>query len=90
MPSGPVSLTSTSSDASPSGGAAGLRPRSFGPSHAASPTTAPSLPPGYKLETITIPEHITLEGGGLAFHPDGSLYIADSQKGKIWRVMYKK
>jgi len=24
-----------------------------------------------------------------AARPDGSLYIADSQKGKIWRVMYK-
>jgi len=27
---------------------------------------------------------------GVAEAPDGSLYIADSQKGKIWRVMYKK
>ena len=26
---------------------------------------------------------------GLATGPDGSLYISDSQKGKIWRVMYK-
>ncbi|MEP7257032.1 MAG: c-type cytochrome [Flavitalea sp.] len=26
---------------------------------------------------------------GLATGPDGSLYIADSEKGKIWRVMYK-
>jgi glucose/arabinose dehydrogenase len=26
---------------------------------------------------------------GLAMGPDGSLYISDSQKGKIWRVMYK-
>jgi len=26
---------------------------------------------------------------GLAQAPDGSLYIADSNKGKIWRVMYK-
>ena len=26
---------------------------------------------------------------GLAFGPDGSLYISDSQKGTIWRVMYK-
>ena len=25
---------------------------------------------------------------GLAQAPDGSLYITDSQKGKIWRVMY--
>ena len=26
---------------------------------------------------------------GVAEGPDGSLYIADSQKGKIWRVMYR-
>ena len=26
---------------------------------------------------------------GLAMGPDGSLYITDSRKGKIWRVMYK-
>jgi sugar lactone lactonase YvrE len=25
---------------------------------------------------------------GLAQGPDGSLYIADSQKGRIWRVIY--
>ncbi|MEI7585477.1 PQQ-dependent sugar dehydrogenase [Runella sp.] len=27
---------------------------------------------------------------GLAQGPDGSLYITDSQKGKVWRVMYQK
>ena len=27
---------------------------------------------------------------GVAQGPDGSVYIGDSQKGKIWRVMYKK
>jgi glucose/arabinose dehydrogenase len=26
---------------------------------------------------------------GLAMGPDGSLYISDSEKGKIWRIMYK-
>ncbi|MEO6290876.1 MAG: c-type cytochrome [Ginsengibacter sp.] len=26
---------------------------------------------------------------GLAMGPDGSLYITDSKKGKIWRIMYK-
>src|ERR1043166_789852 len=26
---------------------------------------------------------------GLAEGPDGSLYISDSKKGKIWRIMYK-
>lgn len=28
--------------------------------------------------------------GGLALGPDGSLYITEDAKGKIWRVMYKK
>jgi glucose/arabinose dehydrogenase len=27
--------------------------------------------------------------GGLAVGPDGSLYIAEDAKGKIWRIMYK-
>ncbi|MEO5997507.1 MAG: c-type cytochrome [Chitinophagaceae bacterium] len=26
---------------------------------------------------------------GLAMGPDGSLYVSDSKKGKIWRIMYK-
>jgi len=26
---------------------------------------------------------------GIAQAPDGSLFIGDSQKGKIWRVLYK-
>lgn len=26
---------------------------------------------------------------GLAMGPDGSLYVSDSQKGKIWRIMFK-
>jgi mono/diheme cytochrome c family protein len=26
---------------------------------------------------------------GLAIGPDGSLYVSDSRKGKIWRIMYK-
>jgi glucose/arabinose dehydrogenase len=26
---------------------------------------------------------------GVAQAPDGSLYIGDSQKGKIWRVIYR-
>ena len=27
---------------------------------------------------------------GLAQGPDGSLYVSDSSKGKIWRIMYKE
>ena len=27
---------------------------------------------------------------GLAMAPDGSLYVADDTKGKVWRIMYKK
>jgi len=26
---------------------------------------------------------------GLAQGPDGSLYVSDSIKGKVWRVMYR-
>jgi glucose/arabinose dehydrogenase len=27
-------------------------------------------------------------GGAVAQAPDGSLYVGESQKGKVWRVMY--
>ena len=27
---------------------------------------------------------------GLALAPDGSLYVSDSQKGRIWHISYKK
>jgi glucose/arabinose dehydrogenase len=35
------------------------------------------------------PADAVARADGVAQAPDGSLYIADSQKGKIWRVMYK-
>ena len=35
------------------------------------------------------PSDAVARADGVAQAPDGSLYIADSQKGKIWRVMYK-
>jgi len=36
------------------------------------------------------PGEAVARADGVAQAPDGSLYIADSQKGKIWRVIYKK
>ena len=36
------------------------------------------------------PNDAVARADGVAQAPDGSLYITDSQKGKIWRVMYKK
>ena len=35
------------------------------------------------------PNDAVSRADGVAQAPDGSLYIAESQKGKIWRVMYK-
>ena len=35
------------------------------------------------------PNDAVARADGVAQAPDGSLYIAESQKGKIWRVMYK-
>ncbi len=36
------------------------------------------------------PRNATYRPMGLAVGPDGSLYIADSQKGRIWRITHKK
>jgi glucose/arabinose dehydrogenase len=36
------------------------------------------------------PNDAAARADGVAQAPDGSLYIGDSQKGKIWRVIYKK
>ena len=35
------------------------------------------------------PNDAVARADGVAQAPDGSLYIAESQKGKIWRVMYR-
>jgi glucose/arabinose dehydrogenase len=35
------------------------------------------------------PMQATYRADGVAQGPDGSLYIAESQKGRIWRVLYK-
>jgi glucose/arabinose dehydrogenase len=45
---------------------------------------------GFKGGAITDPSKAVARPDGVAEGPDGSLYVGDSQKGKIWRVMYKK
>jgi glucose/arabinose dehydrogenase len=35
------------------------------------------------------PNQATYRADGIAQGPDGSLYIAESQKGRVWRVVYK-
>ena len=35
------------------------------------------------------PADAAARADGVAQAPDGSLYITDSQKGKIWRVFYR-
>jgi glucose/arabinose dehydrogenase len=39
-------------------------------------------------DTLRSPDAARYRPMGLAQGPDGSLYIADSQKGRIWRVIY--
>lgn len=39
-------------------------------------------------EAVTNPGNAAFRPCGLAQGPDGSLYVADSQKGRIWRIMY--
>ena len=38
---------------------------------------------------LTNPNNATYRADGVAQAPDGSLYISDSQKGRLWRVIYK-
>lgn len=46
---------------------------------------------GFKgTETLMSPNDAAARPDGLAQAPDGSLYITDSQHGKVWRVMYRK
>ena len=35
------------------------------------------------------PNRAVARADGVAQAPDGSLYITDSQKGKVWRVFYR-
>jgi glucose/arabinose dehydrogenase len=39
---------------------------------------------------IMRPNDAAARPGGLAMAPDGSLYVAEDVKGKVWRIMYKK
>ena len=41
------------------------------------------------VDVITEPDQAQYRPVGLAQGPDGSLYISDSKKGKIWRIIYK-
>ncbi len=41
-------------------------------------------------EPLMNPNDAAARADGVAQGPDGSLFISESQKGKIWRVMYKK
>lgn len=42
-----------------------------------------------EVETIVSTSDASYRPMGLAMGPEGSLYISDSEKGKIWRIMYK-
>ena len=46
---------------------------------------APKGPEGYVVETVDIPDEITLGVGGLAFHPSGALFIT-TREGQVWRL----
>lgn len=41
------------------------------------------------VDTVVNTSNAKYRPMGLSMGPDGSLYISDSEKGKIWRVMYK-
>lgn len=40
-------------------------------------------------DTLTYTSDAAYRPMGIAMGPDGSLYISESEKGKIWRIMYK-
>ncbi|MCB0853825.1 MAG: PQQ-dependent sugar dehydrogenase [Bacteroidetes bacterium] len=42
-----------------------------------------------QLEEVKNPGDAVYRPMGLAQGPDGSLYVSDSQKGKVWRIVYK-
>ncbi|HYH56664.1 MAG TPA: sorbosone dehydrogenase, partial [Anseongella sp.] len=42
------------------------------------------------VDSLASPGDAEFRPMGLAEGPDGSLYISDSQKGRIWRVIYRE
>ncbi len=42
------------------------------------------------VDTLKSPDAAKYRPMGLAQGPDGSLYISDSQKGRIWRIFYNR
>src|SRR5262249_17897575 len=40
------------------------------------------------VETFTTPKDAKYRPAGLAFGPDGSMYVSDSEKGRVWRIFY--
>jgi glucose/arabinose dehydrogenase len=65
---------------------------SFVPFAGLQPTGNPELFAGgfAGVDTIHRPGEAQYRPVGLAQGPDGSLYIADSERGRIWRVIYSK
>jgi hypothetical protein len=47
------------------------------------------MPTGYIVETVPIPAQITLGVGGLAFAPDGALFVT-TREGQVWRLENEK
>ena len=41
------------------------------------------------VDVITEPDQAVYRPMGLAQGPDGSIYVSDSEKGKIWRIIFK-
>jgi sugar lactone lactonase YvrE len=39
-------------------------------------------------ETLTNPGDAVARPDGIAQAPDGTMYIGDSQRGRVWRVIY--
>jgi glucose/arabinose dehydrogenase/cytochrome c2 len=40
------------------------------------------------VDVFTTPKDAKYRPAGLAFGPDGSMYVSDSEKGRVWRIFY--